>query len=246
MPMTVGFSEPGVPGSGPPYPIGLERALRVRGVPVRAIVRSRIGHLSSEALTRFEDDILVQAPDIVIAHYGGADALPGTFPRWVRRWLYNHFPSQASPALRLRRLLLRRARHVAQAIEVRHGRARGPRAGRRSPERVRRDLDLLLESIHRLGGDPPVVLVGSTPAGPAWERAMPGYNARLAAIDDVLRELAAARCDRVEFVDLATELKDPGYVSIDGFHLSAAGHAAVVDVLEPLVLRLLEASSGGA
>ena len=218
----------------------LESVLAQRGLPCQVTNLARWNELLPKALCRFDAAVRSDTPDVVVLHYGAAEAFPGVLPLRVHDYLHTWHVHAGFGRTRarnaLRKLLWKRLR----TWQTQAARVVGPRTHHVGPERFRAELTQVLRNVHR---DQRALTVVMGIPRPTTElcAAVPGIAERFARFNDVMRQTCeAAAPGSAYFVDLL-DLDDAPEVVPDGLHVSAQAHAVLglrlADVIEGWVAQ---------
>jgi hypothetical protein len=187
----------GGPRSDLNYPRVLEGELLRAGHTVEVRVTAVPAERVSQAFRTYQRDVIPWSPDVVVLHYGHADAIHLFLPRFVER----HVNSLGWRPGRLRRFYRKvpmRAAWITLAKSQMYldGLLRGAGAERRA-RRFARDLEALIKHVRFISS--PLILVPNLhPMGPQYHEWFPGIERRM----EALNAAVAAMIDRLGLPDV--------------------------------------------
>ena len=169
------------------------------------------------------------SPDVLVLHYGAAEAFPRAYPL---RWLWYLHGDRTDERLlrsRVRTLadrgiwpLLRRWQRVFSVCL--------PRIMLVSPRRFERELRSLLDKAQR-DTRCRVIMIEPMDPGERLEHWVPGHSARIEALRAVTRKVAADYPATAVLDPRTAAPEPPSSLLPDGLHLSPTGHAHIAELL---------------
>jgi hypothetical protein len=179
------------------YPRVIEGELLAAGHAVEVHTTAAPAERVTQAFRTYQADVIPWSPDVVILHYGHADAIHLFLPRWLER----HVNSMGRRPGRMRtayRKLLLRPSWVALAHLQKHldGLLRGAGAERRA-RRFARDLEGLIRHV-RFFSSPLLLVPNLHPMGPQYQVWFPGIDRRMLALNAAVAEMV----DRLALPDV--------------------------------------------
>jgi hypothetical protein len=230
----------------PPYAGRLQRLCRAHGAEVDVVNQGRWFERVNTAWRRWDRDVAPLLPAVVILNYGFVECQPFVVPHVVHRALLD-WKTRTSVLSGIgrrvvvgpgRQLIGRATRPVARTV--------GQRTHKLSPRRFDADLTRFIRTCRtELGAL--VLVVGVNPPGENMLRFQPGIDERRARFDRIERDAVARFADpAVQFVDVEPVFDALGQTgaSVDGIHLTPAGHELVADELARRVVRHLTTAGG--
>ena len=205
--------------------------LAAEGHDVSLALEGRVFGFATQALRGVDDRLIRHAPDIVILQFGVNESQPWILPVWLLRHLMTTHRTTTNIGLRYRERVVAPVwkrvrgfrRRVAPHVHL--------RTWQLWPDRFASAMSELVMAL-----DAALVLVMDiTPPGDTLEHFLPGQRERHAVFQEVLARVVAEADDPdVRLVRASSVIDDLGMdvASVDGIHFTAAGHAAVADLVE--------------
>jgi hypothetical protein len=213
------------------YAERLPDLLRDARVPAEVSCRARMFELIHEGARRYGAEIAPLQPDVVVLHYGVVELQPNVLPTTLNRSLTRAIPGGRG----LNRLwhggLAPRLWPAARAWQRWASARVGGRTWRLRPERFVAELDHLVRVARSTQAL--VLILDVHEPGPRLEHFMPGIARRWARHQAAVRAYVEDRADPAVRLVAVSELVRPlgDDASVDGLHLSSAGHVLVAEAL---------------
>ncbi len=213
------------------YPRVIERTLLDEGFAVDVRNRATIAERVSSAVRDWEPEISTWSPDVVVLHYGYAEAIHLFLPRFLERHA-NSLQWRPTALNRTYRRLVLRPVWKALAIAQMHLDRRVPAGVGRRQRRVARDLAMLISRVRRVLPGGLVLVPELTAPDGQWTIWFPGMTDRIERMNDAIRQVVEqSSSDDVRWVptvDLADAVRDGRTeTSTDGGHLPAEVHRLI-------------------
>jgi lysophospholipase L1-like esterase len=225
----------------PPYAGRLQRLCRAYGAEVDVINQGRWFERIDTAWRRWDRDVAPFLPSVVIVNYGFVECQPFIVPHIVHRALLDWKTRTSTISDIGRRLVVGPGRRYIGRATTPVARAVGQRTHKLAPGRFDAELARYIRSCRtELGAL--VLVVGVNPPGENMLRFQPGIDERRARFDRIEREVVARCADPlVQFVDVEPIFETLGQTgaSVDGIHLTPAGHELLADELSARIARHL-------
>ncbi|ASO20688.1 lysophospholipase L1-like esterase [Actinoalloteichus hoggarensis] len=227
------------------YAEEMRTLLRARGIDAALHMEGGWFDLITTPSRRYEPLIRNHFPDVVIIHYGAAEAGPYLMPFGLLR----HLTRRSSPIGRAgelyRRVVVANAWRVARWYRQAMSAVVGDRTWQMRPTIFAAHLTNVVTQIRR-DRRPLVLVVDITPAGDALEHFLPGIKKRhetyRTTIAEAVRRLDDSDVRVVPIVDLLAPLGWEDAVP-DGLHYSAKSHAILGQWLADTVVEWLTAEA---
>lgn len=209
------------------YPRVVEQTLLAHDIPAEVRNRATIAERTAMALREWEAEVVTWSPDVLVLHYGYAEAIHLILPRRLERHA-NSDEWRPTPLQRAyRRYLLRPVWKLLATAQMHLDRAL-PAGLTTRHRRVARDLAALIARMTKVTPGALVLVPELTPPDGKWEMWFPGMAGRIAVTNQALRQVVEeARGDVrwVPTVDLVERVRAAGREPIpDGGHLSPEVH----------------------
>jgi lysophospholipase L1-like esterase len=216
----------------------LVELLAAEGVPTRTTHAGRWFGQVQEFIGRYEADIRDPFPDVLVLHFGMAEAQTNLLPTAVVRHFGTWHRGSHPVAVAYRGRVAPRLWKAARAYQRWAGSHDDGRTHRLSPQRFTRDMTRLVELI-RKDVAPLVLLLDLDPITGRVEYWLPGQSARRDHYQKLLFEIAGQFDDAVRVVEASKTITDVDTQVPDGLHRTAAAHRLTAELLRDEILAWL-------
>ena len=209
------------------YPRVVEQTLLAHDIPAEVRNRATIAERTAMALRGWEAEVVTWSPDVLVLHYGYAEAIHLFLPRRLERHVNGDEWRPTWLNRRYRRYLLRPLWKLLATAQMHLDRRLPPGIATRH-RRVARDLAALIARMTKVTPGALVLVPELTPPAGRWEAWFPGMAARITAANEAIRRVVEEARGDVRWVptlDLVERVRAEGREPIpDGGHLSAGVH----------------------
>lgn len=208
------------------------------GVPTQTTHAGRWFGLVSDFVGRYERDFRDTFCDVLVLHFGQAEAQTNVLPSTIFRHFGTWHRTSRPGAQLYRDKVAGRVWKRARAWQRWAGSHDDGRTHRLSPQRFTRDMTRLVELI-RKDVAPLVLLVDLDPITGRVEYWLPGQNSRREHYQKLLFEIAGQFDDAVRVVEASKTITDVDTQVPDGLHRTAAAHRLTAELLRDEILAWL-------
>lgn len=222
--------------------------LHERGIEAVVHHTGRWFGLINDLRRRYEDAMRNQFPDVVVLHYGAAEAQPRVVPTWYMRhattWNRGGGSLQRAYWKRVNPRLWRRVRSWQRWASARVGMHMWRMPPAHFAAELRHVVDMARQETGAL-----VLVVDMDPIGDRLEHWMPGYRERRVIFQHLLHDTVAELADRHgDMVRLLASSADIDPTNIDrllpdGLHRCAEGHQLLAERLAHEICDWLDGSA---
>jgi hypothetical protein len=213
------------------YPRVIEQTLIERGFVADVRNRALIAERASDAIRAWEAEVVTFSPDVVIVHYGYAEAIHLFAPRRFERHANGHEWRPTRGRRVYRRWIVRPTWKCIATVQVWVD-TRMPERWTHRHKRIARDVAELISRMQQVLPGTLILVPELTGPSGRWMQWFPGMDGRINRINEALHAVVGASASRnlrwVETRDLIDVIRAMGDEPIpDGGHLSGAAHRLV-------------------
>lgn len=212
------------------YPRVVEQFLAADGFSVTVHNRATIAERVSSAVRDWEAEVSTWSPDVVLLHYGYAEAIHLFLPRFVERHANSQQWRPTALNRAYRRWLLRPAWKAAATFQMYVDRVFPSRLTTRH-RRVARDLAALIARVRYVVPGSLILVPELTSPEGVWQAWFPGMADRIRQANAAIEPVARSGDEDVRWVptvDLVEQVRAEGLDPVpDGGHLSPQVHRLI-------------------